>query len=127
MSRRERDKGRKGEAEVAAIYRAAGLEVRGLEASGDHLIVCDPASGLVIHSEVKRQETARPWLWWEQASGEAEPGALPVVAFRRSRSPWLAIVSLEQLAELVARVSGYAAIRELADREAELGGAGLEG
>lgn len=101
MSRRERDKGRKGEGEVAAIYRARGLSVRGLEAGGDHLLVCDPGGGLTIHSEVKRQETARPWVWWEQASGDAPAGAVPVVAFRRSRSPWIALLELERLAELL--------------------------
>jgi hypothetical protein len=104
VSRSARDKGLKGEAEVAAIYAAAGLQVRGLEATGDHLVVCEPSSGLVIHSESKRQETARPWLWWEQASTEAPPGTMPVVAFRRNRSPWLAIVDLEQLAALLGRL-----------------------
>lgn len=103
MSRSERDKGRKGEAEVAAIYQAAGLQVRGLEGTGDHLVVCSPELGLTIHSEVKRQETARPWAWWEQASSEAPAGTMPVVAFRRNRSPWLAIADLEQLAALVGR------------------------
>jgi hypothetical protein len=115
VSRAERDKGRVGEAEVAAIYQAAGLQVRGLEGSGDHLIVCEPSSGLVLHSEVKRQETARPWAWWAQASEEAPPGTMPVVAFRRNRSRWLAIVDLEQLAKLLAT---------LGDRGAEEDGAG---
>lgn len=104
MSRSEREKGRKGEAEVAAVFRAAGFVVRGLEGGGDHLIAGVPESGLVLHSEVKRQETARPWAWWEQASSEAPPGSVPLVAFRRNRSPWLAIVDLEQLARLLADV-----------------------
>lgn len=115
MSRTERDKGRKGEAEVAAIYAAAGLQVRGLEGSGDHLVVCEPSSGRVLHSEVKRQETARPWAWWEQASTEAPAGTMPVVAFRRNRSRWLAIVDLEQLAELLG---------QLGERRQEEDGAG---
>lgn len=112
MSKREREKGRKGEAEVAAIYRRHGLDVRGLEASGDHLIVCDPTAGLVYHSEVKRQETARVWAWWEQASTETEAGARTAVAFRRSRSPWLTLIATEDHAELVARLAS--ALDELA-------------
>lgn len=115
MSRAQRDKGLKGEAEVAAIYRAAGLTVRGLEGVGDHLVVGVPQSGLVLHSEVKRQETARPWLWWEQATSEAPPGTIPVVAFRRNRSRWLAMVDLEQLARLLADVR--AEQLELAEEE----------
>lgn len=105
MTNSERVKGRRGEAEVAAIYRRHGLDVRGLEATGDHLIVCDPTSGLVLHSEVKRQETARVWAWWEQASTETEAGAITAVHFRRNRSPWLALVEAEQLADLIARLS----------------------
>jgi hypothetical protein len=105
MSKRERDKGRKGEAEVAAIYRRHGLDVRGLEGSGDHLIVCEPSTGLVIHSEVKRQETARVWAWWEQASSETEAGASTAVAFRRNRSPWLTLTTTEAHAELLARLA----------------------
>lgn len=117
VSRRERDKGRRGEREVAVLYESHGLEVRGLEASGDHLVVCGESSGLVIHSETKRQETARPWLWWEQASSETEPGAMTVVHFRRSRSPWLALVDAAAFVELVARLERVSA--ELARRAGE--------
>lgn len=101
MSNRERAKGLAGEQEVAAIYRAAGLEVRGLEGGGDHLVACAPSSGILIHSEVKRQETARPWAWWQQASTEAPAAAIAVVAFRRNRSEWLALLSLSRLATIL--------------------------
>lgn len=101
MSRSERDKGRKGEREVAAIYEELGAEVRGLEGIGDHLIVVPGRLGPTLHSEVKRQETARPWLWWEQASAEAPPGTLALVHFRRSRSPWLALTDARELARLL--------------------------
>lgn len=101
MSRSQRDKGRKGEREVALLYERRGFEVRGLEAAGDHLIVCDPSSGLVLHSEVKRQETTRVWQWFEQATSEAAAGALPIVHFRRNRSRWLALIDAEQLADLI--------------------------
>lgn len=115
MSRRERDKGRRGEAEVAAIYREHGLTVRGLEAGGDHLVASAGAGRIRIHSEVKRQETARPWSWFEQASSEASPGCIPVVAFRRNRSPWLAIVELEELVTLVVAAARAVELREQLD------------
>lgn len=102
MGRGEREKGRKGEAEIATLYRGKGFEVRGLEATGDHLIVCGEHSGVVLHSEVKRQETARPWAWWEQASSNAPPGVPAVVHFRRNRSPWLALLLADELATLLA-------------------------
>ena len=117
MSRAERAKGLKGEHEVRAIYEAAGFEVRGLEGAGDHLALLhgigslladavgadDHRRPLTIHSEAKRQEIARPWQWWAQAEAEAPAGTLAVVAFRRNRSPWLALTALEPLAAALAR------------------------
>lgn len=104
MSRRERDKGLRGEQEVAHSYREHGFTVRGLEGGGDHAIVRDPETGIRLHSEVKRQETARPWAWWEQALAEAPPGTVPVVHFRRSRSPWLVMLALEDFQRLLAEL-----------------------
>lgn len=101
MSRTERQKGLRGEREVAAIYRRHGLQVRGLEGGGDHLVVCPSERMPSFHSEVKRQETARVWAWFEQARTEAPAHAVPVVAFRRNNSPWLAVIELERLAELL--------------------------
>jgi hypothetical protein len=117
VSRSERAKGLKGEHEVREIYERNGFEVRGLEGVGDHLamlhgILALPTAPsavnshrrpLVIHSECKRQETARPWQWWEQAEAEAPAGTLAVVAFRRNRSPWLALSDLDALAAALAR------------------------
>lgn len=100
MSRRERDKGVRGEREVLDLLRARGFEVRGLEATGDHLAF---TTGLVFHVETKRQETARPWAWLEQAEAEAPAGAIPLVAFRRSRSKWYALVPLDALAGALGR------------------------
>ncbi len=116
MGRRERDKGRKGEREVAVIYENAGLEVRGLEGAGDHLIVCGERSGFVLHSECKRQETARPWAWWEQATSEAPAETIPIVHFRRNRSPWLAMIAATDLA-LILRYAVYGARRRVDELE----------
>ena len=103
MSRRERDKGQRGEREVAQLYRAAGFEVRGLEGGGDHLVVCDPVNGLVLHSEVKRQETARPWAWHAQELAERPEGALGAVHFRRNASPWLVQIEAATFVAILAR------------------------
>lgn len=98
MANRERRKGLDGEAEVAALLRRYGYAVRGLEGTGDFLALGAPS---VLHVEVKRQEVARPWLWHEQALTEAPPDTLPLVAFRRSRSRWLALAELEPLASIM--------------------------
>lgn len=94
MSRSERRKGVDGEAEVAALLRLHGFTVRGLEGQGDWLAF---GFGLTFHVETKRQEVARPWLWGEQAIREAPAGTIPLVAMRRNRSPWYALVPLSEL------------------------------
>jgi hypothetical protein len=117
VSRSERAKGLKGEHEVRELYERHGFEVRGLEGTGDHLALLhgietlpggvtwanSARRPLTIHSESKRQETARPWQWWAQAEAEAPAGTLAVVAFRRNRSPWLALADLDRLAAALAR------------------------
>lgn len=89
MSASQREKGRKAEAEVRSIYEAHGFTVRGLEGGGDHLAI---GHGLTIHSEVKRQEVLRLPLWTRQARAEAPAGTLPIVAYRRNRAEWQALV-----------------------------------
>lgn len=107
MSRTSRDKGLRGEHEVAAIFRAHGFAVRGLEGEGDHLCLVPPRvhpdalAGLTIHSEVKRQERLQLWQWIAQLEAECPAGALPLLSFRRNRSPWYALTRLEAFAELL--------------------------
>lgn len=103
MSRRERDKGVRGEREVLEQFRAHGFTIRGLESGGDHLAF---GHGLTLHVETKRQETARPWLWHEQASADAPNGVPYLVAFRRNHSPWLAQLELAPVLAALARGNG---------------------
>lgn len=100
VSASERRKGLVGELEVRRLFEGHGFTVRGLEGAGDHLAI---GHGLVVHVESKRQEVARPWLWQAQAILEAPPGSLPLVAFRRSRSPWWGMAPLDELAAALAR------------------------
>lgn len=98
-------KGEAGEREVLEMVRvhwprATRNFASGARGNGD--IAYGPA-GVVI--ECKRAERTAIWDWWEQASKDAAL-LTPVVAFRRSRSPWLAIVELEELLALLARREG---------------------
>lgn len=113
MSRMQRDKGRRAEAEVAAIYTRHGYAVRGLEGRGDHLAV---RHGLVIHSEVKRQEVLRLPLWSRQALAEAPEGAIPVVAFRRNHERWSAIAPAELVEEALERAEAPYALAKIGAR-----------
>lgn len=94
-----RRKGIAGEREVARLFEAAGFEVRGLEGAGDHLVLC--RDGLVLHSEVKRQERLRLPEWIAQAEAEAPAGSVPLVSFRQSRQEWHAALRLAELIELL--------------------------
>lgn len=101
MSNRERAKGRAGEAEVRALLAEAGLHAEALGGRADQADALIVAARLEpVFLEVKRQETARPWQWWQQAAANAR-GSAPAVAFRRSRSPWLVMLDLEHFARLL--------------------------
>lgn len=112
MAASQRRKGVRGELEVRDVFQAVGFDCDRTPNSGALRITGDLYGTVPAHLEVKRQETARPWAWWEQATSEAPAGAMPVVAFRRSRSPWLAIVSLEQLATLMAAAAVATVVEE---------------
>jgi Holliday junction resolvase len=101
VSGTERRKGKSGELEVAGIFRAAGFDCDRTPNSGGLRIRGDLHGDLPMHVEVKRQETARPWLWAEQAAADADDGAGWLVAMRRSRSPWLAMLPLAELVRLL--------------------------
>lgn len=104
MSKFSRDKGAAAELEVARIVRAAGWpKARRTSDGREQALRGDIAHGPAgVHLEVKRVESARVWDWWEQAQGDLTVGYMPVVAFRRSRSPWLALTELDDLLPLLA-------------------------
>lgn len=100
MTAASRNKGLKGEREVAALWQRYGFAVRGLEGAGDHLVIA--ANGFTIHSEVKRRERINLWEVWKQTAGECPPGVMPVLAARRNNMSWLAVTWLDDLAILAA-------------------------
>lgn len=101
MGKGERRKGQTGEREVVDVFRAAGFDCDRTPNSGALRISGDLYGDLPLHVEVKRQEVARPWLWAEQAATDAGAGMPWLVAMRRSRSPWLAMLELEQVVRLL--------------------------
>lgn len=116
MSNTERRKGKDGELEVAARFTAAGFDLNRTPNSGALRVRGDLHGNVPVHVEVKRQEVARPWLWAEQAAVDAGAGARWLVAMRRSRSPWLAMMPLDEAVRLLELE------RLLLDLVAELGG-----
>ena len=89
-------KGRAGELELARLLQEYGYNVepgRAVSYGSTPDIVGLPG----VHIECKRAEQLRPYSWLEQADRDAVcfGDGLPAVFFRRSRSPWLVVMKLE--------------------------------
>ncbi|HZQ03703.1 MAG TPA: hypothetical protein VFA88_06770 [Gaiellaceae bacterium] len=97
MARAEREKGKRGELEVAAILRAHGFAAR-----RDGRLDADLVHDLDgYHFEVRRRERLDLPAWTRDAESAAA-GRVPVVAYRRSRERWYAVLPLADLAHLLA-------------------------
>lgn len=89
-------KGAEGERELAALLREYGYPVeRGGSLSFGEVPDLTGLPG--VHIECKRVEQLRPYDWMAQAERDAVRfgDGLPAVFFRRSRSPWLVVMKLE--------------------------------
>lgn len=89
MPRREREKGKRYEREVAKAVRAAGFDA---ERTGWHqshgLDVADVTCSIPgVWLEAKHQERILIEQWCRQAEAAAPEGVTPVVVWRRSRQP----------------------------------------
>lgn len=99
--RASRSKGRSGEQEVARLFRAAGYDCERVPNSGGLRLKGDLYGNVPVHVEVKRTEHLELWRSLAQAAAECGDKP-PVLAFRRSRSPWYAAVPLDYLLSLMA-------------------------
>ncbi len=106
MSRSQRVKGKEGELEVAGLAREHGHPDAGR--NGDARQVDGDLTGISgAYVEARRRESLRIPAWAREVEAEAEALGtedIPVVAFRRSREPWRAVVPLDRLFDLLAEV-----------------------
>lgn len=91
-----RRKGKGGELELAKFLREygygearRGVQYKGGQDSPD--VVGVPG----LHLEGKRVEAGNLYTWLAQAASDAAPGNTPVVAHRKDRRPWVAILTLD--------------------------------
>jgi Holliday junction resolvase len=99
-----RDKGKRGEREIAKIYADLGFASKRtapLQAGGDHG-VADVSGVPGLHIEVKRVEALNIWAALAQAERDAAEGEVPTVHFRRNRSEWYVALPLTEFARLLA-------------------------
>lgn len=107
MGKMSREKGKQGERDIANINRAHGFDsYRGVQykGSGDSPDVIGLPG---IHLEVKRVEKLQLWPSMEQATREAKPGEIPVVAHRPNRKPWIAILPYEKFLSILKKAVMY--------------------
>lgn len=101
MGAKSQRKGRGGELELAQVLQKYGYDVRPGRAQS-YGTTPDITGLSGIHIECKRAERLQPYDWMAQAERDAarfQDGA-PAVFFRRSRSPWLVVMKLEDWMDL---------------------------
>lgn len=101
MAINSREKGKKGERELASKLREYGYQVRRGQqysgTSGDADVVGLPG----IHVECKRTERTAMYDWIAQAKADAaKNGRLPAVFHRKNDSKWLVIMELDDWIKL---------------------------
>lgn len=102
MSINSREKGCRGERELAAYLRDRGFEaIRGQQHAGgaDSQDVKHNVPG--VHIECKRVERGNLYDWLHQAQRDAGPGNTPVVMHRRNKKEWVAILPLDDYLTLI--------------------------
>ena len=105
MPKRSRDKGKRGEREVVALFKAHGFEARrGQQYRGgpDSPDVIHDVPGL--HVEVKFREQASLFVALEQASRDAALEDTPVVFMRKLRKPWLVVIDADDFLDLIEEI-----------------------
>ena len=105
MGKSQRDKGKAGERELAALFRTHGFTDarRTSQFCGQSGDASDVIGLPGIHVECKRCETTKIHEWMEQAKRDAKEGLIPAVFHRRSREEWLVTMQAEDFLKEYAR------------------------
>lgn len=103
--RASREKGKRGEREVAKIFRESGVPEarRTVQYCGKTGDAADVTGVPGLHIEVKHVEREAVRTWYGQAARDAAAagkGNLPVVIHRKSHSPWLITMSLKDFIDI---------------------------
>lgn len=99
-----RDKGKVGELELRDFLRQHGYAnaTRGQQfhgGAGSPDVVCPGLED--FHLECKRVESGSLYKWLDQAIRDAGSDKVPIVAHRKNRKEWVAVLRLEDLLNLI--------------------------
>lgn len=100
MGKKSKEKGKRGERELASVLRNYGYDCRRGEqysgGNGDADVIGLPG----IHIECKRVERLDLLSAVEQSKRDALPGEIPAVFHRKNQSEWLVTMPLENWIEI---------------------------
>ena len=103
--RHSRNKGKRGEREVAKIFRDAGYPARrSVQYNGRPGTAADVVGVPGMHIEVKFVEKESVRAWYKQAERDARASIkqeIPIVVHRKIREPWLVTMSLDDFIRLL--------------------------
>lgn len=97
-------KGSAGERELCAILAEAGAAHRNDQryvGGVDNPDISFQIGGSCFHVECKRTEKFNAYAAMEQAERDANGHAMPLVAHRRNRRPWLVVLKLNDFVHLM--------------------------
>jgi Holliday junction resolvase len=108
MGRTSREKGKRGERELAQALRDLGIDARrSVQYSGREGTADLTTSLPGVHWEAKRSARIAALRFLEQAERDSPATDLPVVACREDRGPWTVIVRLEDLPRLAEKIAEH--------------------
>ena len=97
-------KGNAGERELCAILAEAGAASRNDQTfvgGVDNPDISFSSAGRRFHVECKRTEKFNAYAAMDQAQHDANGHAIPIVAHRRNRRPWLVVLTLNDFLKLM--------------------------
>ena len=103
-----KQKGKRGELEVAALFRAHGFEARRgqqFKGTADSPDVIHDIPNL--HVEVKFKEKFSLYNAMDQASSEASYPKIPTVFYRRKHKPWVAVLLADDFLRMLEELKRF--------------------
>ena len=97
-----KQKGKRGELEVAKILRDHGFDARRTaQFCGNTGDAADVIGLDGFHIEVKRTETTKIWDWFAQAERDHKADTVPLVVFRKNGETWKVALDFEAFLKLL--------------------------
>lgn len=106
MGKYERERGKRNERLAAkAVEQTLGIPARRTAQSTGIHGVADIDMGVAFHPEVKVRKSIAACRYYEQAQRDHIPGSTPFVLMREDRGPWMVMVALTDIPDLMRAIN----------------------